>query len=392
MKFHFKRSLRLLPFLLFALVVQHSGTAAAGTPINLVRTPDDGIQPQAAVDSKGRVHLIYFKGHPMSGDIFYVQLDATGKASTTPVRVNSQPGSAVATGWIRGAQLAIGKNDRVHVVWNGSRTAEPKGPGGNPMLYTRLSGDGASFEPQRNLITWAGGIDGGGTVTADPAGNVYVFWHALAEATDEAGRAVFMARSTDDGQTFAREVKANPQPTGACGCCGMKAFIDAQGRLYVLYRAAVNRVDRDTVLLVSRDQGKTFSSSTLARWQLDACPMTTYAMTQRAPAAPVLATWKNKEQVYLGALTPDQNNRPALITPPGTGDNRKFQVVATNTNDDMLFAWIEDTAWGRGGSLHWQVFDKTGQPTEEKGQANGVPVWSLVTAYSQPDGSFALIY
>ena len=32
----------------------------------------------------------------------------------------------------------------------------------SPFLYTRLNDAGASFEPERNLITYAAGLDGGG--------------------------------------------------------------------------------------------------------------------------------------------------------------------------------------------------------------------------------------
>src|SRR5271156_1961844 len=66
----------------------------------LVRVPNHGIQPQAAVDDKGFVHLLYFKGEPGSGDIFWVRSE-DGIHFNDPIRVNSQPGSAVATGNIR---------------------------------------------------------------------------------------------------------------------------------------------------------------------------------------------------------------------------------------------------------------------------------------------------
>jgi DNA-binding beta-propeller fold protein YncE len=42
------------------------------------------------------------------------------------------------------------------------------------MLYARLDDAGTAFEPQRNLIQVAAGLDGGGSVAADQAGNVYV--------------------------------------------------------------------------------------------------------------------------------------------------------------------------------------------------------------------------
>ena len=50
-----------------------------------------------------------------------------GSHFSTPLRVNSRPGSVIATGTIRGAHLAVGKNGRAHVAWMGSRKAAPEG-------------------------------------------------------------------------------------------------------------------------------------------------------------------------------------------------------------------------------------------------------------------------
>ncbi|MEO7649520.1 MAG: hypothetical protein ABIZ80_03565, partial [Bryobacteraceae bacterium] len=98
--------------------------------------------------------------------------------------MNSQPGSAIAVGTIRGAQLALGRNGRVHVARNGSMAAEPKGTTnpdsgkpGVPMLYAGLDNGGKAFERQRNLMTLSFGLDGGGSIAAGHAGNVYVAWH-----------------------------------------------------------------------------------------------------------------------------------------------------------------------------------------------------------------------
>src|SRR5260221_13134768 len=49
--------------------------------VTLLRVPDKGIQPQVTVDRKGIVHLIYFKGEPAAGDIFYVHAGADRKFS-----------------------------------------------------------------------------------------------------------------------------------------------------------------------------------------------------------------------------------------------------------------------------------------------------------------------
>src|SRR5205814_227252 len=77
-----------------------------------------------------------------------------------------------------------------------------------------------------------------------------------------------------EGRTFERERPANPKPTGACGCCGMRAFADSKGSVYLLYRAA-NEISRDMTLLVSCDQAASFQLETVNQWTTKACPMST---------------------------------------------------------------------------------------------------------------------
>src|SRR5262249_14909661 len=154
---------------------------------------------------------------------------------------------------IRGAHLAIGKNGRVHVAWNGSGR---KGKPNEGMLYARMNEKGTAFEPQRNVLRATGELDGGGSVAADEGGNVYVIWHAgESDKPEEAHGRVWVARSTDDGKTFAPEKAPFAKDTGACGCCGLRAFADRKGTVYVLYRSATERENRDTYLLTSKDKG-----------------------------------------------------------------------------------------------------------------------------------------
>ena len=379
---------------------------AAMSKVTLLRTPDGGIQPQAALDAKGVAHLIYFKGDPAAGDVFYVRGAGDGVWSK-PLRVNSQAGSAIATGTIRGAQIALGRKGRVHVAWNGSDAA-PKAPGGAPMLYARRNDAGTAFEAQRNVATWAGGLDGGGTLAADARGHVYVTWHAAPGGGDESQRAVFLARSSDDGKSFERERKISPQPTGACGCCAMRAFVDGRGALYITYRAAGESVNRDMTLLTSRDAAATFQSATLHRWKIGACPMSSESLAQGKLAqgksdGPVVAAWETEGQVYRAAVAPVAVSTAAPATTsfeppqgaPGTKNSkgqRKHPALAADRNGATLLAWTEGTGWAKGGALAWQVYDKSGVPLGETGRVDGVPVWSLPTTFARPGGGFVLIY
>jgi hypothetical protein len=375
-------------------VVPATGAAdRKDVPVKILRVPDKGIQPQVVVDAKGTVHMIYFAGKPEAGDIFYVRSETGGDKWSQPLRVNSGAGSAIAIGNIRGAHLALGKNGRVHVAWNGSDKAEPKAPGGaSPMLYTRMNDSGIAFEPQRNVIQAAVVLDGGGSVAADAAGNVYVVWHAPEPgARGEANRCVWVAQSTDEGKTFAKETRINTEATGACGCCGLRAFADSKGAVYVLYRGAREEVHRDMYLLISTDKGEQFQGEKVHEWQVNICPMSSETFAESAGV--VVAAWETDGQVYFSRIAQDTGKRSAPVAAPRDGKGRKHPAVAVNSRGDTLLAWTEGMGWQRGGTLAWQVFDKAGKPAGPiERAAPGVPVWSLVAAFARPDGGFTVVY
>ena len=365
----------------------------------LVRVPGNGIQPEAVVDRRGLLHVLYFSGEARGGDLFYVRSSDFGGTFSNPIRVNSQPGSAIATGTIRGGQLAVGQDGRIHVAWNGSDSATPRGlvnPANGqpsaPFLYARSNTDATAFEPQRNLTTRSYGVDGGGSIAADASGHVYAAWHSLAVGGQdgEDHRLVWIARSTDDGATFAAEQPAWREPTGACGCCGVRMFAGPSNVLYLLYRSATAMTHRDIFLLESNDQGRTFRGSRVQPWEIGACPMTSMSIASRQSG--VLAAWETAGQVYFGEINSKAARIPTLIAAPGEGGTRKHPRLATNTNGDVLFVWTEGTAWARGGAVAWQMYDSSGRATSVKGTSAGIPVWSFAAPIAGSDGQFVILY
>jgi hypothetical protein len=367
--------------------------------VHLVRVPHDGIQPEAVLDAGGTLHLLYFAGEASAGDLFYVRSTDYGSTFTVPVRVNSQPGSAIATGTIRGGQLAIGRNGRVHVVWNGSDSARPRGlvnpvsgKAEAPFLYSRSDTDGTAFEPQRDLTRHSYGVDGGGAIAADATGGVFAAWHALpvGGGNGEDHRLVWIARSTDDGATFAEEMPAWKEPTGTCGCCGVRLFAAPSNALFLLYRSATAMTHRDIYLLESTDRGQSFSGSMVQPWEIGACPMS--SMSIAASTAKIFGAWETAGQVYFGRIDTKAARIPAQIAAPGPGTTRKHPRLAVNSNGDVLFVWTEGTAWSRGGSFAWQIFDAAERPSAERGSSPGIPVWSFAAPIARPDGSFTILY
>ena len=74
------------------------------------------------------------------------------------------------------------------------------------------------------------------------------------------------------------------------------------------------------------------------------------------------------------------------------GVKKKHPVAAANDKGETLFVWTEGTAWAKGGAVAWQLYDQDGKATAEKGRTEGVPVWSLATAFAKPDSNFVIVY
>jgi len=353
--------------------------AITASPVDLVSVPGNGIQPQIAF-SGSRIHLVYLSGDPKHCDVHYARSDDHGRTFSPSLRVNSQDGSAIAMGTIRGAQIALGGSGRVHVAWNGSQS----GKSGAPMLYTRLDEQGTAFEPQRNLMQMTSALDGGGSVTADPRGNVFVAWHGKAEGAPEgeAGRQVWIARSGDEGKNFAKEKPATSEPTGACAFCSLRLFSDSRGVLYGLYRSATSNVHRDIYLLESQDRGRSFRGRKLDTWQINACPMSSMAFAEAGGR--IEGAWETSGHVFFKDL------KKASALPVGATNedkNSKHPRLAITPGGETVMVWTEGTGWARGGSLAWQLFDEAGKPLGEKHTARGVPTWSVAAVVPQPRGA-----
>jgi hypothetical protein len=353
--------------------------------VAVIAVPDGGIQPQAVVDVDGIIHLLYFTGEPSGGDLYYVRFTKPDQKPSQPVRVNSIAGTALATGSVRGGQIALGRAGRVHVAWHGSKPVTANGPSSVPVWYTRSEADGLRFQPQRRVSGQAEGSDGS-TVAADHFGHVVVAWHAMGDRPGEANRTVYLAKSSDDGATFSGEVPATSAPVGACGCCGLRALFDRAGALQVLYRAATDEKHRDTTWLTI-DRSTARPPVRVHQWNLEACPMSTYALVETRDG--LAAAWETAQQIYSADLNPATRavSRPSAM--PGDG-SRKHPSLAVNAAGDRLIAWTEGTAWKRGGTVAWRLSDRDGVQIAAAANAGPVPVWGLVSAVAMRDGSFVV--
>lgn len=342
--------------------------------------------------------MIYFKGQPGGGDLFYVRRPAGASTFSDPIPVNSEQGSAIATGTVRGGQLALGRNGWVHVAWNAAKAIErppsrtrfggtSNGVKHTPMWYARLAPGAARFEAQRAIGEHTRHLDGGGSIAADARGRVYVVWHAAGLKDGEIDRRIYVARSADDGRLFRSEDAFAPDG-GLCGCCQLETLAENDGRLHILYRSAGGSVHRDAMWMTVGPKGA-LPPVRLQAWNLPACPMTTFAMAF-APAG-LLAAWETQHQIHIATLDRARRTFSNVSAIAGTAI-RKHPSIAINKRGDRLIAWTEGTAWARGGTVAWELQDRNGARLGGAVNAGTVPVWGLVSAIAGPDGSFTIFH
>jgi hypothetical protein len=353
--------------------------------VRVQRVPESGLQPDAVTDSQGRVHLIYLAGDPKASEIHYVRRSSPSAPWSEPVRVNSQSGSAVAIGTVRGPRLVLAGPDSVAVVWNGSSRAEPKSESSAPLLWTIRHGTNA-FQPQQNLFGSLAHLDGGAAIASDGRGRIWVVTHAAdsKESISEAARGVYLWESNDFGKTMSAARRIDSPTRGVCACCALTVGFREPNELVVLYRAATDGSARGLIELVSTNGGAQFTSRTLDTWTLNECPMT----TTRLDADARCGAWSTRGVIQFGPLP--AGGPPVAVSAPGARANHP--VIVDGPSGDYLVAWTEGTGWQKGGALAWVQVDALGRPRGTVSRQTGVPVWGSLAAVREADGSYTVLY
>lgn len=351
--------------------------------VRVESVPEGGIQPQVLVDAKNTVHLVYLKGDPKACDIRYTHRPVTSPAWAEPITVNSIIGSAVGIGTIRGAQLALGRAGSVQVVWNGVTTKLNDKQQRSPLYHARKPSGAVAFEKQRDWLGDTVALDGGASVAASAEGRVCLVWHA-AKAFDlrEGGRLVFLRDSPDDGVTFSEPRELNSAQPGVCPCCSLRAHLDSQGTLNVIYRAAMKPDERGMALIRLPRNGRA-SITPLDDWRIAMCPMSSISVQESAGR--VQAAWENDGQLVTAQLEADPKVG-AKSGPKGS----KHPSIITNSRGSTLLTCISGSGWMKAGQLHWELRDAFGKVVESR-DGDKLPVWSFAASYALPDGGFVIL-
>jgi hypothetical protein len=255
----------------------------------------DAKQPQAAVDSRGRIYIAFGRGST-------VRLAASADGGKSfDIDTVGEVGS-LALGMRRGPRVAA-TGDSVVVTAIGGKAG--KGRDGDVLAWRSTDGGKSWAGPTRVNAEEGSAREGLHGMAAGPEGRVFCTWLDLRSKKTE----IYGSLSKDGGATWEPDALVYRSPDGSvCECCHPSAAFGPDGTLHVMWRNSLKGA-RDLYLASSSDGGKTFrASEKLGRgtWPLKACPMDGGAVAA-GPEGRVETVWMRAGAMF--ASTPGEAER-----------------------------------------------------------------------------------
>jgi predicted lipoprotein with Yx(FWY)xxD motif len=279
----------------FTLLV--TAALASGQSVTVAK----GRQPQVAVDAQGVAHLVFAR----QNDVLHATSTDGGATWSEPALVANVP--SMPLGMRRGPRIAVG--DRT-VVITAIEAPQPGGKSGDVFAWRSTDGGKSwtrSGKPLNSVPAAAREGLHGMAGTRD--GRVAVVWLDLRHAAPkQPGTEVWIATSSDGGLTWGLDRAVHRNPGGTiCECCHPSVELGDDGRLVVLFRNALDG-NRDMYVAASSDNGQTFAAAIkLGRgsWPLQACPMDGGDIALRSDGQPISA-WQRDGQVFTAVPGSDE--------------------------------------------------------------------------------------
>lgn len=246
-----------------------SDGAIAGGPVSVDWEPKpraigSGSGPQLWVRASEAMIMLY-SGFDKEGkqDLFLAGSHDMGDSFSKPILINTEPGEVKAHGE-NDPHLKKGKNSEIYTLWEG----------GQDLKFARSINFGKSFtEPIRINDDKEKASHSFSTMEVAPDGTIYVAWlDGRDKKTNMSGTSsLFIARSTDKGKTFERNIKV---AGNICPCCRPAMTFGSAGEIFLTWRHVYENDERFIVVSSSLDGGTTWSAPVQVSkkgWKLNGC-------------------------------------------------------------------------------------------------------------------------
>ncbi len=346
-------------FLVLFLILGAVNAADTAKQANVfvVQLPAKALVPDAIMDSKGVVHVVYGLEH----NAWYVNSSDNGKSFSTAVKVNST-GTVETEMGERGPKIALGQGGSIHIVW-----VDDWAPGVKTFVRYSRSVDGGKTFASLQTLSGMSGVDGA-TLAADEGGHVAAFWHTMTEPkpAEKSATWVHTAQSTNNGASFepSAKVVVTNFPGLACSMCMMRARSGPDGKVHVAFRSAQENV-RDFYVLKG-DWGKNeFTAERVNKdnWKIDFCPMCGPELTF-GPGGEAVCAFMSRNKVYWTMQEPGGKDYALHVSTPASESNEIYPSARANRRGEVLFLWQVGPMAVKGTAIvKWALYDRA-RPTD----------------------------
>jgi len=191
-----------------------------------------------------------------------------GGDSYTPPMFLSEPGANVSSHGENSASLLFGNAREMYVLWEQERDGED-----TDLMFARSLDLGYRFDPPFQVTDKkVPSRNGFSSLSVAPNGDIYASWLDDRGHEETGGTSVYMAKSTDLGASFGRNIQV---AENVCDCCRPPVAFGNEGEVFVSWRHIFPGSIRDMVVATSRDGGETFDPPVRVaedNWKIEGCP------------------------------------------------------------------------------------------------------------------------
>jgi hypothetical protein len=230
--------------------------------------------PIMHIGRDGGIYIAYIKGGA-DGDIYFTRSDDKGSTFMTPVRVTMS--GKINAAFQRTAQFVLDTKDNIHMVWMENRIHNQP-----DVWYVRSTNKGMTWTTPISVLDTDDStkyVQDFCSIAVDSSDNLYVSFLDFREDQRKTSMnaQLYLSRSTDGGDSWSVNTKANIMPGGiggTCECCKQDIAVSPEGHVYIAFRSNMNN-RRDIWVARSMDKGNSFEEIILVQsgvWNLAACP------------------------------------------------------------------------------------------------------------------------
>jgi len=323
-----------------------------------------------------------------------------GGDSFAPPLPLTEPGASVSSHGENSPSVLFGNAREMYVLWEQETEGED-----TDLMFARSLDLGHRFDPPFSVTDKeVPSRNGFSSLSVAPNGDIYASWLDDRGLEGTGGTSVYLAKSTDLGESFGRNIRVADK---VCDCCRPPVAFGNEGEVFVSWRHIFPGSIRDMVVATSRDGGETFDPPVRVaedNWEIKGCPHSGPSLLQVGDRL-YIAWFTGGGDAEPGIRLSWSDDGGASFAPPVYGSsgivyaNHPVLSQAFDGRVLLLFegrAVSQEDEWGPVTAYIAEISDagEVGKPTEVPG--NGISITypalagdnqeGLFVAWSEPNG------